>query len=113
MKPANERLLRALRTKLSDTEKVEERALFQGISFMVDGKLCIGVRGDEIMCRVGPHVYAEALEKNGVRPMMHGKSAMKGYVFVDESALGRDADLQYWVDLCLAFNPEAKASKKK
>lgn len=38
---------------------------------------------------------------------------MKGFVYVDESGFNSQKDLAFWVDLCLEFNPLAKASKKK
>jgi hypothetical protein len=38
---------------------------------------------------------------------------MKGFLFIDDTAVDMDKDLEYWVDLCLKYNPKAKASKKK
>ena len=43
-----------------------------------------------------------------IRP--HG---MRGYIFVTPEGFDTDDDLSYWLDLCLAFNPLAKASKPK
>ena len=41
------------------------------------------------------------------------KRPMKDYVFVDSTGTDMEDDLAYWVDLSLAFNPLAKASKKR
>jgi hypothetical protein len=38
--------------------------------------------------------------------------AMKGFVFVSGAGIDKEDDLEYWVDLCLAYNPSAKSSKK-
>jgi hypothetical protein len=38
---------------------------------------------------------------------------MTGVVFINEDGYDMDDDLAYWVQLCLDFNPHAKASKKK
>jgi len=38
---------------------------------------------------------------------------MKGYVFVSPEGYDTDEDLEYWIGLTLAYNPFAKASKKK
>ena len=38
---------------------------------------------------------------------------MKGYIFVAAEGFDLDADLEYWIQLCLDFNPLAKSSKKK
>lgn len=38
---------------------------------------------------------------------------MKGFVFIDPEGIDNQDDLEYWVGLCIAFNPFAKSSKKK
>lgn len=92
---------------------VEERYMFGGVCYMLNGKMCIGVVEDEIMCRIGPGVYEEALEKEGCREMIFTGKPMKGYVFVSENGFKTQKQFYFWVELCVAFNNEAKASKKK
>jgi len=38
---------------------------------------------------------------------------MKGFVFVSADEIDMQNDLEYWIQLCLDFNPLAKSSKKK
>ena len=38
---------------------------------------------------------------------------IKGMVFVESFGIDVQEDLEYWIELCLAFNPLAKSSKKK
>ena len=38
---------------------------------------------------------------------------MRGYIFVTPEGCDKEEDLEYWIDLCLQFNPHAKASKSK
>ena len=38
---------------------------------------------------------------------------MKDYVFVTPDGFDSEEDLQYWIQLCIDFNPLAKASRKK
>ncbi len=87
--------------------------MFSGLTFMVNDKICVGVRKDSIMVRLNPALFDAALEKEGCTPMVHGGKVMTGYVFVDESVLATNKQLQYWVQLALDFNPAAKSSKKK
>jgi hypothetical protein len=75
--------------------------------------MCVGVVGDELMCRVGPHAYDEALEQRGCREMTFTGKPMKGYVYVGEDGVRTKKELAQWIGLCLAFNGEAKAAKKK
>ena len=80
---------------------------------MLNGKMCVGVVEDEMMCRIGPAVYEEALEKRGCREMIFTGKPMKGYVYVSDDGMKSKKEFEYWINLCLAFNDEAKASKKK
>jgi TfoX/Sxy family transcriptional regulator of competence genes len=109
----NETLSNRVREELADVTRVEEKLMFGGICFMVNDKMCIGIVGDEMMCRIGPQAYEQAVEKNGVREMIFTGRPMVGYVFVDQHVLSSKKDLRYWVDLCLKFNEHAKSSKKK
>ena len=80
---------------------------------MVDDKMCIGVVKNDLMARVGPHVYEEYLAKKGARLMDFTKRPMKGYLFVDHEGWDNDNELSKWITQCLHFNKEAKSSKKK
>ena len=65
----NETLSNRIREELADVPRFEEKLMIGGVCFMVNEKMCIGVVEDEMMCRIGPDAYEEALEKNGVREM--------------------------------------------
>lgn len=91
----------------------EAKKMMGGLCFMVDGKMLAGVVKDELMARVGPEQYPEALSKEGAKEMNFTGRSMKGYVFVESQALDSEEALQNWIEDCLRFNPDAKASKKK
>ena len=110
---ANELLTDRVRQALAGIPRVAEKKMFHGITFMVNDKMCVSVRDEEIMCRIDPAIFEMALEQNGVRPMIHAGKTMKGFVFVHQSAITRQKELEYWINLCLAFNKKAKSSKKK
>ena len=110
----NEFLADRVRQILHD-KKVDyaEKKMFGGLCFMVDDKMCIGVEKERLMARVGPDAYEQALEKSGCREMDFTGRPMRGYVFVDPEGVDMDSDLEYFVQLCIDFNPLAKSSKKK
>lgn len=87
--------------------------MFGGVCYMVNGKMCVGVMKDEMMCRIDPVLESELLEKPGCRAMDFTGKHMKGYVLIDEEAIRTKSKLQQWINLCLDFNHRAKASKKK
>lgn len=109
----SEKMADRIREALVGQKNIEEKKMFGGLCFMVNDKMCIGVNQDEIMCRIDPDVYDEAVERNGARPMDFTGRPMKGYVFVSENGIKKKSDFDYWIQLCLDFNKKAKASKKK
>lgn len=92
-------------------KNVEEKAMFGGLCFMVNGKMCVGVEKDRLMVRLDPAKYDEAMEKEGCKPMDFTGRVMKGFVFVDAEVLNTKKKLEYWVKLALDYNKIAKASK--
>ncbi len=90
-----------------------EKKMFGGLCFMVDDKMCVGITKDHLMARIGEEAYENALTRTGCMPMDFTGRPMKGFVFINEAGYDLDTDLEYWVQLCLDFNPLAKSSKKK
>jgi TfoX/Sxy family transcriptional regulator of competence genes len=95
------------------TNKVEEKKMFGGLCFMVEDKICVGVRKNNMLVRLDPAIFEQMLEQEGCEPMVHAGRVMKGYVFVDDRVLATRKQLQHWVNLALDFNRFAKSSKKK
>lgn len=109
----DEKLADRIRETLIDLPKLEEKKMMGGLTFMVNGKMCIGIVGDELMCRIDPDLYESALERRGCRPMDFTGRPMKGYVFVSKEGFKSKTDFEYWLGLSLEFNKKAKAAKKK
>ena len=108
-------------TKLADKVRealvhlpgVEEKEMFRGVCFMVDGKMCVCVSGNELLCRIGADAMETALEENGTRQMVMQGRPSKDFIFVSEEGFQHPKDFDHWIKLALDFNPKAKASKKK
>lgn len=110
----NDKLADRTRKIIAETKrKVEEKKMFGGLCFMVDGKMCIGVEKDRLMLRMDPGMYESLLEKEGCMQMDFTGRIMKGYVYVDDTALRTKQQLTYWVKLALDYNLLVKPSRKK
>jgi TfoX/Sxy family transcriptional regulator of competence genes len=110
----NEKLANMTRELISlSQKKVEEKAMFGGLCFMVNDKMCVGVEKERLMVRLDPAKYDEVIEKEGCAPMDFTGRIMKGFVFVDAEVLTTKKKLEYWVNLALEYNKIAKVSKKK
>ncbi|MFN8279740.1 MAG: TfoX/Sxy family protein [Saprospiraceae bacterium] len=109
----NEKLAARIRERLQDTPNMIEKEMMGGLTFMVNDKMCIGIIKDEMMCRIAPEMQDTALAKKGCRIMDFTGRPMKGYIMVEDSGMKTSKELDYWINLCLAFNTLAKSSKKK
>lgn len=108
-----ELLVNRIRETLTTSLAVEEKKMFQGLCFMVEDKLCICTYDDQFLCRIGVEQAEIELEKGNCRQMVNGGRVMKDYVYVSAIDIRNNKDFKYWIDLCLAFNKEAKSSKRK
>lgn len=109
----SEKLSDRIREAISHLPKVDERFMFGGVCYMLNDKMCVGVVKDEMMCRIGPEAYEEALEKRGCREMVFTGRPMKGYVYVSDEGMKTKKEFDYWINLCVEFNKLAKSSKSK
>ena len=110
----NEKLANLTRELIALThKKVEEKAMFGGLCFMVNEKMALGIEKDRLMVRLNPEIYEEVMEKEGCRAMDFSGKVMKGFVFVDADVLNTKKKLEYWVNLALEYNKIAKAGKKR
>lgn len=92
--------------------KIEEKEMFRGLTFMVNGKMCVSVSGENLMCRYDPVLQEEVAEKNGYQPMIMKGREYKGYCYIHPEGFKSKKDFKYWVGLCITFNEKAKSSKK-
>ena len=109
----NEKLTARVREALAHLPDVEEKKMFRGISFMVDGKIAVSVGDDELMCRIDPALHEQVVEINGVRTMQMKGREYIGYIYVHEDVIKTKRELAYWIGLALDFNKHAKAAKRK
>ncbi len=109
----SEQLAERVRDIFKRLSHVEEKKMMGGLTFMVNGKMCVGVHKDDLMARIDPDVYEVALRRKGCRPMDFTGKPMKGFAFVGPEGTGNKKDLSHWIDLALDFNKKAKASKKR
>lgn len=93
--------------------KVKEKTMFSGIAFLVNGKMCVNVSHDNLMCRFDPEQFDEVSARNGFLPMMMRGKQLNGYCFVSPDGFKSRRDFQFWMQLCLEYNPKAKVSKSK
>jgi hypothetical protein len=106
------KLAARVRTVTGGRRGVTEKQMFGGLAFLLQGKMFVGVLGDELLARVGPEAHEAALSKAHVRVMDFTGRPMVGYVFVGPKALG-GAALRRWVDACAAHVATLPEKKRR
>ena len=102
-------LIAAVRTALAQRSDVEERPLFGTHAFFVDGKLCIAVKGEELLVRLPPERHGEIQELQNTRELSPD-GGMQGYFWVEPNGYATRAQWNYWIQEALAYNPLARAT---
>jgi len=92
--------------------EIQEKKMFRGLTFMVNGKMCINVSGENLMCRFDPKLQNEIAEKKGYQSMIMKGKEYKGYCYINPDGFRDKKDFEYIISLCLEFNKVAKSSKK-
>ena len=93
----DKQLAMQVRSALSSQQSLTEREMFGGIGFMIAGNMACGVNGDDLIVRVGPDAYEQALAQEGVKEFDMTGRPMRGWVIVSDSKMSTDAELNAWV----------------
>ncbi len=99
----DEKLAARIRTLLDSNPGLSERKMFGGIAFMINGNMCCGVTGKDLMLRVGAADYEATLALPYARPMDFTGRPMKSMVFVGPAGTKNSKSLSAWVDRACAF----------
>lgn len=71
--------------------------MFGGVGWMLQGNLAVGVMGTELIVRVGPDAYEDALAQPHTREFDFTGRSMRGWVLVAPEGYERDDDFSRWV----------------
>ena len=112
----SEILANRLREALADLPKVEEKKMFGGIAFLINGNMTVTTKDARIMVRIDPAIHDDIVEKKDCRTMIMNGKEYKGYVTVSEEHLKKKSEFNYWLKLALDYNktlPPKKNTKGK
>ena len=110
--PYNEQLADRIRAIVGDGPGLTEQKMFGGIAFMLNGNMFCGITRDDLMARVGPESFEEALARPGARPGDMAGRPMKGMLFVAPEGYSGDEQLRGWVEQTLGYVRSLPAKKK-
>ena len=65
---------------------------------MLNGNMCAGVAGKNLMLRVGPEKYADLLKQPHAQIMDFTGRPMTGFIYVEPAGIASDRDLDRWLN---------------
>ncbi|MCA9387243.1 TfoX/Sxy family protein [Candidatus Dojkabacteria bacterium] len=109
----NEDLAGRIRSVLSSRSGVEEKNLFGGLTFAINGNMCCSISDKTgLILRVGTEKYEEVLAMPNMQPRMLGEKKMNGMVVAEPAAYASDEDLAKIVnmaaDVAASLPPKVK-----
>lgn len=99
----DEELVDRIRSYFDGREDVEEKQMFGGLAFMLDGHMCVGATDRRLMARVGPRHYDQALQHMYATIMDFTGKPLKGFVYVEPEGVESDKGLYQWIRQCESF----------
>jgi TfoX N-terminal domain len=100
--PYDSELADRMRVALTRWRGVEEKKMFGGYCWMLNGNMLCGVEVRRFMFRVGKDLEAMALARAGATPMDITGRPMRGFIWVQAEAVEGKA-LQYWLKLAKQY----------
>src|SRR5262245_12744671 len=98
----NEALAERIRKRLARKKGVDEKKMFGGVGFLLNGNLLVGVWKDSLIVRLGVDEADEALKEPHVKVFDITGRAMKGWVLVGPQGLEGNR-LHDWIQCSLKF----------
>ncbi len=112
--PYNENLAKMIHSSLIDLNAdFVEKKMFGGIAFMIQEKMACGIVKDELMVRVIPERFEEALHKPFARQMDFTGKPMKGFLFVSAEGFETEEALKEWLRLGIEFAQKGEIKSRK
>ena len=99
----NEQSAQRVRDIISSQPGLVEKKMFGGVGFMLHGNMACGINKDDLIIRVGPDSYSNAVIRPAARPFDITGRPMKGWVMIAPDGYANDKDLADWVQTGVEF----------
>jgi hypothetical protein len=94
----DEQLAARIRRRLGKRSGLSEKKMFGGLAFLLNGNMCCGVHGEEMIVRLDPEDTDRALRERHTRVFdLSGGRPMKGWILVEAKGLATAPALAKWV----------------
>ncbi|PLX87180.1 MAG: RNA methyltransferase [Desulfuromonas sp.] len=99
----SEHLAGRTREILAARPGLEEKKMFGGVAFLLNGTMTCGILQDDLVVRVGPAQYQSSLAIPHTREFDITGRPMKGWVVVAAAGVATEPQLNWWLKQGVAF----------
>ncbi len=99
----NEGLLQVIREETAGIKNLEEKKMFGGIAFMLNGNMSVGVHKDSLIVRVGKENRDKFINEPHVKDMDFTGKVMKGWMEILPDAHSEEKVLKKWIKRGIEF----------
>jgi TfoX/Sxy family transcriptional regulator of competence genes len=99
----NEVLAERIRQRLARRKNIEEKKMFGGVGFLLNGNMLVGVWKESLIVRLGQDEGDEALKEPHVKEFDITGRAMKGWVLLEPEGVEDDEQLRAWIQRAVKF----------
>jgi TfoX/Sxy family transcriptional regulator of competence genes len=99
----SEALAARIRQRLARRKNIEEKKMFGGVGFLLNGNLLVGVWKDSLIVRLGSDQAEEALLEPHIKEFDITGRPMKGWVLVESGGVEDDDQLSGWIQRAAKF----------
>ena len=92
-----------IRDHLVSRQNIEDKKMFGGVGFLLNGNMLVGVWKNTLIARIGPDAYAEALLEPYVHEFDITGKPMKGWVMIEPPGITDDEQLAIWIERAMTF----------
>jgi TfoX/Sxy family transcriptional regulator of competence genes len=99
----SEALAERIRQRLARRKNVEEKKMFGGVGFLLNGNLLVGVWKESLVVRLGEEEGEEALKEPHVKEFDITGRPMKNWVLVEPEGVEDEDQLAGWIQRAVKF----------
>jgi TfoX/Sxy family transcriptional regulator of competence genes len=101
--PYDSELAERLEEVLEGLPGFQQKRMFGGIGWLLNGNMCVGVYKEWLITRVGESAGAKLFKEKHAKPMDITGKPMKGWAMIAPEGIAEDADLKRYTELAIAF----------
>ena len=88
---------------LRSRPNVDEKRMFGGVGFLMNGNMLVGIWHESLIVRVGQEQAADALKQPNVKEFDITGKPMKGWIMVEPDGIDFDEQLNDWLEKAEKF----------